>query len=80
VGNAAGYLLVEDVDGAVAVTTGRSLDVRRGDDRSLVLAVTHEGGGALAEGLVDADIKLVVVEGIGGQRGVVVGEGAARNV
>ena len=45
-----------------------------------MLAVADEGCVALVEGLVDANVALVVVDRVGGQRGVVIAVGIAGNV
>ena len=78
--DAAGDLLIEDINRAVAVAARRSLDVRRRVDGSMMLAIANKGIGALAEGMVDADVELVVVKDVGRKGGVVIGEGTAGDV
>ena len=79
VGDAAGDLLVEDEDGAVAAAaSGWSLNGGRILNDSLMLAVADEGGGACAEGLVDADVALVISDFARRQGGVIVGQSGSR--
>ena len=63
--HAASDLLVEDIDHTVGIAAGWSLDVRRRQDLSLVLAIADEGIGPLAQRLIDANVALIVVDGIG---------------
>src|ERR1700750_1712929 len=71
---------IEDVDEAVAVAAGWSWNVWWREYPSGVFAVANEGSCLLIEDLIDANVTLVVADGVGGQRSVVIRKGVAGNV
>ena len=73
-------LLIEDVNVTIAVAACRSLNVGWRYDLALVLTVADEGCVALVEGLIDANVKLIIVDRVRWLRRIVIGEGATGNV
>lgn len=79
-GKATGDLLVEDLHIAVGVAACGALDGRRRQDSAFVLTLAGKDRCLLAKHLIDGHVAFIVVDGVGGQRGVIVRKNTAGDI